>query len=408
MKRNFTRIIYTSISLAFFTLSGIAVSAQITNSYIHTAEQYYKKGDYYSAAKYYEKYLNGEGSAKSSVMPYNALGNPDEKHAPKLSREEIIYKVGESYQYLNNFEKAEPYLKDAVAFGAKFPLARYLYAKSLRAGSKFEEAKMELDHFLQDYKIEDKYSNEAKKELLNLAYLQKAATAKDAQLVTIKKLPVNIAGATSAPSVIDSMIFFSSTRQVEGENKSRHTNKLFSANLFDTSLAEPSRLKIFQGESEQFEGASFANDGKRMYVTKWSVINNKKLAAIYLYIKGPERWGNPERLGTLVNTSAYSAQQPYVTPDGSKLYFASDRPGGAGGFDIWVALLNGEGLPWKTINLGAAINSKGDEVAPFFHSSTNTLVFSTNGRTGIGGFDFFKAELKGDEWAEPVNLGYPV
>jgi outer membrane protein OmpA-like peptidoglycan-associated protein len=94
--------------------------------------------------------------------------------------------------------------------------------------------------------------------------------------------------------------------------------------------------------------------------------------------------------------------------DGKTLLFSSDKPGGSGGFDLWYATLDGDGKPEKAVNLGASINTINDEQAPYYHAASGTLVFSCNGRIGMGGFDFFYSKGMPDAWATPENFGYPV
>jgi outer membrane protein OmpA-like peptidoglycan-associated protein len=94
--------------------------------------------------------------------------------------------------------------------------------------------------------------------------------------------------------------------------------------------------------------------------------------------------------------------------DGRHLLFASDRAGGLGGYDLWSAELDAAGKPLSVQNLGPAINTSSDEEAPFFHPASGTLVFASNGRTGMGGFDLYYAKGSLTKWETPVNFGYPV
>jgi OOP family OmpA-OmpF porin len=110
----------------------------------------------------------------------------------------------------------------------------------------------------------------------------------------------------------------------------------------------------------------------------------------------------------LVNTPGYNAQQPFLMSDGKTLLFSSDKPGGNGGFDLWYASLDANGKPDKAVNLGTTINTINDEQAPYYHDATRTLVFSCNGRTGMGGFDFFFSKGTLEALATPENFGYPV
>jgi len=102
------------------------------------------------------------------------------------------------------------------------------------------------------------------------------------------------------------------------------------------------------------------------------------------------------------NSDEYSVGYPYLTPDGETLYFASDMPGGYGGFDIYVSYFIDS--TWTIPqNLGPRINTPGDEISPFFDGSH--LYFSSDWHHGYGGLDIFKADFNYESWTDPINLG---
>jgi hypothetical protein len=107
-----------------------------------------------------------------------------------------------------------------------------------------------------------------------------------------------------------------------------------------------------------------------------------------------------------LNGEHYSVTDPAMSEEGTVLYFASDMPGGFGGKDLYRTVLqNGK---WsRPVNLGETINTKYDEMSPFVYKNA-TLYFSSNGQAGLGGQDIFKADILGNDFDEPVNLGYPV
>ena len=90
--------------------------------------------------------------------------------------------------------------------------------------------------------------------------------------------------------------------------------------------------------------------------------------------------------------------------------FSSDRAGGSGGYDIWAASLDSSLEPIQVRNLGNVINTAGDEEAPYLHDKSRTLVFSSNGRVGMGGFDIYyaKGSFGLNDWEKPVNAGAPL
>lgn len=121
-----------------------------------------------------------------------------------------------------------------------------------------------------------------------------------------------------------------------------------------------------------------------------------------------DRWSRPRNFGAPVNTSAWESQ-PSMSADGITVYFASSRAGGYGGMDIWKTTMTAEGEFSIPENLGPAINTPGDDAAPFIHSDGRTLYFASNGRVGMGGYDLYYSTLQPDGgWSEPQNMGYPI
>jgi len=114
-----------------------------------------------------------------------------------------------------------------------------------------------------------------------------------------------------------------------------------------------------------------------------------------------------KKLNDKIN-SEYWEGRASLTADGSELYFASDRPGGLGGIDIYKSVKDDNNNWGEPVNLGPAINTKYDEAAPFIHPDKKTLYFSSKGHNTIGGYDIFKSYWFGDSWYDPRNIGYPI
>jgi outer membrane protein OmpA-like peptidoglycan-associated protein len=153
--------------------------------------------------------------------------------------------------------------------------------------------------------------------------------------------------------------------------------------------------------------ASMSADGKFLYFTEWKKEKGTIVSSIYFSAKQADGWSSPILL-PWVNKEGYNSKQPFFSSDGKYLFFASDRPGGAGKFDIWYAPVKDDGTTGEPINAGTMINTSEDEQAPFYQNSSNTLVFSSNGRRGMGGFDLFAAKGSETNWKQPENLGHPV
>lgn len=156
------------------------------------------------------------------------------------------------------------------------------------------------------------------------------------------------------------------------------------------------------------EGAcSISADGRIMIFTSCDRRDTYGSCDLYIARKVGDNWSKPENLGKSVN-SQYWESQPSLSADGKTLYFASNRPGGYGGRDLWVVTSDNKGEWQRPVNLGSAINSFKDETTPFIHSNGTTLYFSSNSYPGMGGFDLFEVHKRDSTWSEIANLGYPI
>jgi outer membrane protein OmpA-like peptidoglycan-associated protein/tetratricopeptide (TPR) repeat protein len=122
-----------------------------------------------------------------------------------------------------------------------------------------------------------------------------------------------------------------------------------------------------------------------------------------------DKWTKPQQLKGLVNTP-YHENSATITNDKKTLYFTSDKPGGYGGTDIYVSHLDKNERWSNPENLGPEINTERDEEAPFISKSGLHLYFSSNGHAGMGDLDLYRAEINPEtnKFHKPVNLGYPI
>ncbi len=123
-------------------------------------------------------------------------------------------------------------------------------------------------------------------------------------------------------------------------------------------------------------------------------------------------WSAPVPLGAPINTSG-ADQAPALSPDGLSLYFASDRPGGFGGTDLWVSHRASADDPWEVpVNLGSVVNSSGAESGPEFSSDGHLLFFQSDRPGGFGSNDLYvsyRVNAQDDfGWGAPLNLGPDV
>ena len=118
-------------------------------------------------------------------------------------------------------------------------------------------------------------------------------------------------------------------------------------------------------------------------------------------------WTKTEKLNKNINTK-YWESHGFISDDGKQIIFASDRPGGFGGLDLYLSQkVNGD---WgAAVNLGPEINTPFNEDRPFIIENGKTLFFSSQGHENIGGYDLFRSDIQTNGlWSNPKNLGYPV
>jgi hypothetical protein len=108
------------------------------------------------------------------------------------------------------------------------------------------------------------------------------------------------------------------------------------------------------------------------------------------------------------STRRFWEAQPALSPDGRELFFASDRPGGLGGVDLYVSRRNASGRWGAPVNLGPGVNTPCDELTPFVSGDGRWLYFSSSGHRTVGGYDIFRAPLSRGEVGRAENLGMPI
>lgn len=406
MTFNYTpRIVSSFLALAIST----SLLAQLPADNLKIADKYYTSGDHYSAIQYYEKYLTGlSGHPKDGFDPYSVQPLLKKAGLSDNRKSDVLYRIAASYTTLNFPQKAEPYYEQIVS-GASNSQALYKYATTLRALQKFDKAEQVLENLLKDYPERDELYAAAAKELASLKYIKAELGKKDIGLYTINKDALNGSEANYAPVILsETEILLTSTRTEGGAKGTK--NNLFKTNVSGLSASGTLSKIDLPLKYEHIGAASVSNDGQTLYFTAWQVTGGIKLPAIFKAKKEGETWAAPTALSASVNASGYKNQQPFITEDGKTLFFVSNRAGGKGGLDVWTIALDANGEPTgEAKNAGDIINTQFDEQAPYYHSASETLVFSTNGRIGMGGYDLFYSKGSvNNGWESAENFGYPV
>lgn len=243
------------------------------------------------------------------------------------------------------------------------------------------------------------------------ALLTRARTARDLAANPVPFSPKPVPGGINTP---DNMEYFPSlstdgqtmilTRRVNGQQEDFY----LSEKLEDGSWSVAAPL---DGVNTEFnEGAqSITADGNYLVYTACDRPDGAGSCDLYFSERDEEgNWSDALNLGPEVNTRDYEAQ-PSISADGALLFFASRRPGGVGGTDLYLCARLPSGKWSRPVNLGTTVNTKGDEEYPFWSPDGATLYFTSDGHPGLGGDDLFRSGLSPDnKWLEPTNLGYPI
>jgi outer membrane protein OmpA-like peptidoglycan-associated protein len=134
---------------------------------------------------------------------------------------------------------------------------------------------------------------------------------------------------------------------------------------------------------------------------------NLKMGDIYTVTMRDSVWSSPVIVPG-VNTD-YTETSLFFSDDGSKMFLSTDRESIRADFDLYVADKKADGTWGEFVNMGDSINTDYDENSPYVSADGNTLFFSSNGHTSMGGYDIFRSEFDTTtkQWGKPINLGYP-
>ncbi len=167
---------------------------------------------------------------------------------------------------------------------------------------------------------------------------------------------------------------------------------------------EEARLLDFN-TAEHDATCDLSPDGSTLYFYR----DDRDNGSLYRVSREEGEWGEPIKLGGGVNDPNAFESHLSLSPGGDTLYFVSDREGGEGERDIYVAMKTEDGTWGNVENLGPTINTPYNEEGPFMHPDGKTLYFSSEGHESMGGYDIFFSEKRPDgTWSEPMNMRYPV
>src|SRR5690554_3361038 len=371
----------------FFTLilmSSLSLTAQ--NKQTKDADKHFNKYEFIEAITAYNKLVeNGQGDAY------------------------VYGQLAEANYNIFSTTEAERWYAKALEANQDNPEMIFKYSQMLKANGKYDESNKWMKKFAEAKPKDER----AIAFITNPDYIP--GILEGDKLYDISPLEFNSEFTDYGGTVQDGNLYFSSARNNARRNYGWNDEPFL--DIYRVAIGGDTagiEAELVNGVNSRYhEGlVSFSPDGNTIYFSRESFAAGDfekneeakiKISVLYLYkaTKDGNKWVNVQPLS--LNNKEYSVKSPSVSKDGKTLYFASDMPGGYGLFDIYKVAIDENGMLGEPENLGAKINTEGQEMFPFI-SDKNILYFSSNGHLGLGGLDVFHTTESGDV----VNAGVPV
>ncbi len=373
-------------------------SAQTLKQFKKKAADAFNNQNYYAALTHYTTVL--EVDSVSTDVLYN--------HA-EAARNYNAYTAAESsYEKIATSEVSTAFpLTDYWLAGVKKNLGKYgeakeLYTKYLNTG------KNQNEEFVETAKTEIEYLTWAEDRIKN------AEEGIDVQRMGDN---VNTAYSESSPYEYKGKLYYSSLIMEEKDKEyyPYRPSALIFANDEVGNAAQSARVDGLNN-GRHAAHSSFNSTGDKIYYSKCVYVDDESLEIrCDIYTADVDEKGSfsaSRKLPDAINAPGFTNTQPNIAIDRNTklemLYFVSDRQGGLGGKDIYVANKKEDGT-FSSPKLAPNINTAGDDLSPFYHTGTGTLYFSSNGRKSLGGFDVYKVDLSPNAVSSEIeHLSYPI
>ena len=357
-------------------------------------------------------YHRRKGSAFCDYMHYSRAIPHLEKATAKTQNDSLQFKLADAYEKTGKIEQAESLYQAMFDRGVRDAHLYYELGRVMMTQGKYTEAADLFNRYLQTHK------NDLVARMLLTSCNSVSSRYRDTTLYVLK--PIRQGQFQNAFSIIEyrNGAVFSADKEVfSGRKTSAWTGNSY-LDLYSMQKDSNGNWlspELLQGDinGRLHEGpATFSEDGTIVYFTRSNYFKRKMVVndahennlKIFKATLIDGKWKNLEEF--TYNSDDYSVGHPTLSPDGKKLFFVSDMPGGLGGADLYLS--EWDGKKWgKPVNLGATINTHGNEVFPYYHSD-GALYFSSDAHNTLGGLDVFITYSDGKRWATPENLNYPL
>lgn len=357
---------------------------------------------------------------------YNALNYYRESIHKKPTKTFLHQKLADAYFTVRDYKNATSHYKslmDADSIKLKNPSAIYQYALTQKYLGNYETATVFFNRFITKTGTNDTYADQRKAARREIAGCELGIRWRDSvdfKIYTTSHLNSNVNQPFTdyAPVLFNNNTLYygawtSDTLVLEGKKEKYAVfSRIYVAQKGANGWNKAEEVTGGINDVKAHVGNPvFTADGRTMYYTQCLQDEMLQMRCdIYRSRPNGNGWGPGEKLDANVNAAGFTNTHPALGKNEAGedvLFFASNRNPNKG-MDIFYAKLNSDGTFGKAKQAGSAINTRGDEMTPFYDFKTNTLYFSSNGHINMGGADVFKTTVDRGEWVEPENLGMPV
>lgn len=318
--------------------------------------------------------------------------------------EKLNFTLGQCYFLMNRKDKALSYFTNAWYIQTKHDVRLPLWLGICEYYEMLWENSY--DH-IQAY-IEQGGCNHELDSLANI-YLEKSRLAKlmasNPVNTRIERLPqsINIMGDKFFPflSPDESMLIFN---RKQTDTSGRVVNRIYFSTASNSGWSEASILPLDNYSGYSFEALGISTDGQKLLLRAKAPENTWDL---YESVWLSDKWSNPVLLPSSINT-IYDEYYACYGPGDSLLFIASNRPGGAGGLDIWMSKKDASGWWQKPEHTGPLINSSFNEYTIHFTPDYQTAYITSEGHLALGGADIFRSRWDNFTFTKPQSIGYPI
>ena len=379
------RILYI---VAGVMLASVAMSlTSCKGPSLKLADEAYDRGEYYDASLIYRKLYNRYNRKEDAWL-----------------RGELAFQLGMCHLKLNQGNRATAAFQNAIRYEFDDTTIMLRLGQAQQREGQYAAAINSYNEYLQIAPN----SWEAQVGIRGCELAPKWKEEGSRYIVKQDKI-LNSRRADYCPMYLDKKmeyVYFTSTNEKStGENRSEITGTK-KGDIYFSKVDEKghwSRPEVVEGglNTEHDEGApAFSPDGSMMYLARAVRQDWPTSVEIYTSTRSEAKWSAPQKFEITADTlSNYT--DPFVSPDGKWLYFASDIPGGQGGTDIWR--INLKDKHGTLENLGPQINTKGNERFPNVRTDS-LLYFASDGHPGMGGLDLFVAKLQPREEGDKISM----